>query len=268
MIKLYIFFSGLSFFYFQSTVYSQELKQIHSWAVRDVVDATSDFMGNLYISDEQGIISKYDKNGLLLLSYSGSNISPIHSVDVSHTSKIFGFYLENQSYLILDRFLNPLNEAVLNNSVIGYASETAYAADNNLWVFDQSDLSIKKINILNQVLVTTISISLIINNEEWDIKQIEEYQNRLYLYDNNKDIYVLDNYGNYIKKLEIKPDCNFWFSGESIIYVQQKKVFKFDLYNSEIVQIGTIGNTNNLLKVISANNLIYLITKSEIIVYG
>jgi hypothetical protein len=251
----------------QNFVYSQELQESYSWKVEDVVDATADHTGMLYVSNKQGIISKYDKNGLPLISYSGDNISPIYSIDVSHTSKIFGFYKDDQSYLILDRFLNPLNEAIFNTSLIGYASETAYAADNNIWIFDQSDLSVKKINLLNNTLQTTISVSLFITVEEWDIKQIEEYQNRLYVYNADKNVYVFDNLGNYIKRLNIMPNSNFWFDGEYLIYIEEGKILKFGLYNSEIRQIASIENSNDILKVISVNNFIYLIFKNNIIVY-
>jgi hypothetical protein len=246
---------------------SQELTEVYSWKAENIVDAAADHMGMLYVSNEKGIISKYDKKGRPLLSYSGEKISPINSIDVSHTAKIFGFFKDNQSYLILDRFLNPLNEALLNGSLIGYASETAYASDNNLWIFDQSDLSVKKISLINNALQTVISVSMFINTEEWDIRQIEEYQNRLYLYNSNGDVYVFDNLGNYIKSLVIRPSCNFCFKDDYLIYVQDQKILEYGLYNNEIKQIATTGNTNHIIKVISINNFIYLISKSRISVY-
>jgi len=267
LIKLCIFCFGLPVYHFQISAQSQELQLIHEWKVQEVIDATSDYTGNLYVSNEQGIISKYDKNGQLLLSYSGNLISPIYSIDVSHTAKIFGFYRENQSYLILDRFLNPLHETILNNSVVGYATETAYAADNNLWIFDQSDLSIKKIQLLNNILITTISVSLVIGENDWNIQQIEEYQNRLYLFNEGKDVYVFDNLGNYVKKLGINPECNFWFNGDYLVYIEQAAIYKLNLYNSDVEQIGHSGNTSSILKVISNDNFIYLISKDKIIVY-
>jgi hypothetical protein len=247
--------------------FSQELLLVHDWEVRGAVDATSDFSGNLYVSDEHGTILKFDMNGILKLSYSGSYISPIYSLDVSHTSKIFGFYRDNQAYFILDRFLNPVSESLLNNSIVGYATETAYSADNNIWIFDQSDLSLKKIDLLNDVLITVISMPFDFNNNGWDIQQIEEYQNRLYLYNSSKDIYVFDNLGNYIKELNIQPDCKFWFAGSSMIYKQGNGIFKIDLYSNQYQQIGILQDTTTILKVISANNFIYLVSKNKIRAY-
>ena len=243
------------------------MTRINSWKVESAVDATADHLGMLYVSNEKGVITKYNSNGFQLLSYSGNTTSPIYSIDVSHTAKIFGFFKENQSYLILDRFLNPLNEALLNSSIIGNVSETAYAPDNNLWIFDQSDLSVKKIDLINNTIHTVISVSLFINSEVWDIKQIEEYQNRLYLYNSNRDVYVFDNLGNYIKKLQIKPSCNFWFENDRMVYIQEQKIYKYGLYEGEIKQIATLEDTNQYIKIISINNFIYLISKNKIIVY-
>ena len=246
---------------------AQELKLVKEWTVNEVVDATSDFSGNLYLSDEHGMISKYDKNGSLQISYSGTINSSIYSIDASHTSKIFGFYRDQQSYLILDRFLNPLNEANLNPSFVGYAAETAYSADNNLWIFDQSDLTIKKINLLSNIVITSSAIPLIIAEEEWDLLQIEEYQNKLYLYNSSKEIYVFDNLGNYIRQLGINPDSKVCFNGSELIFVQDLRILALNIYNNEIREIGAFNNTNNTLKVISANNFIYLIYRNKISVY-
>ena len=160
-----------------------------------------------------------------------------------------------------------MNEALLNSSLIGYAYETAYASDNNLWIFDQSDLSVKKIDLINNYLHTEISLSLFIHTGEWDIKQIEEYQNRLYLYNSNQEVYVFDNLGNYIKNLEIKPSCKFWFEDDSMIYTQERKIYSYNLYNGEIRPIASMDDTNQYIKVISVNNFIYLISKNRIIVY-
>lgn len=267
LIKPGLVFVFLSFYTSFNNSFCQELKVINEWPVNGVVDATSDFSGNLYLSNEHGLISKYDKNGVLQISYSGTVKSSIYSIDASHTSKIFGFYRDQQSYLIMDRFLNPLNEANLNPSFAGYATETAYSADNNLWLFDQSDLSIKKINLLNNIVITSSAIPLVIAGEEWDLLQIEEYQNRLYLYNSSKDIYVFDNLGNYIRKLDINSDCKVCFSGNHLIFIQDARILAVNIYNNEISEIGILNNTNKVLKIISANNFIYLIFRNKISVY-
>lgn len=261
---VFVFLSIYTCFNYTS---AQELELINEWSVNDVVDATSDFSGNLYLSNEHGVISKYDKNGALQISYSGTVKSSIYSIDASHTSKIFGFYRDQQSYIILDRFLNPLNEANLNPSIIGFATETAYSANNNLWLFDQSDLSIKKINLISDVVVTSNAIPLMIAEEEWDLLQIEEYQNRLFLYNSSKDMYVFDNLGNYIRKLSINPDCKVSFNDSHLIFIQGDRILTLNIYNNEISEIGLLNNTNSVLKVISTNNFIYLIFKNKISVY-
>jgi hypothetical protein len=265
--KLSILFGGLSVFCFYHFASSQELSKIYEWEVDDAVDATSDLRGHLYISNAQGVIEKFNAEGIRLLSYSGNMTTPIYSIDVSHTSKIFGFYRDNQSYIILDKFLNPLNEALLNASIVGYATETAYASDNNLWVFDQSDLSIKKINILNDILINEITLSLVIRDHEWEVRQIEEYQNRIYLNNAGGDIYVFDRFGNFIKKLNIQADGSFCFSGEDLIYIEGDGIFKIDLYRNQTEQIARLQDTNHILKVISTNNFIYLVSKNKIVAY-
>ena len=158
-------------------------------------------------------------------------------------------------------------EAILDPSFVGYATETAYSADNNLWIFDQSDQSIKKISLLNNMVITSTALPLNISEEEWDLIQIEEYQNRLYLYNSSEDIYVFDNLGNYIRKLGVSSDCKVCFIGNNMAYIQGTKILLYDVYKNEITELGTLNNTNGILKVISANNFIYLIFRNKISVY-
>jgi hypothetical protein len=160
-----------------------------------------------------------------------------------------------------------LNEANLSPSVAGFVTETAYSADNNLWLFDQSDLSIKKVNLFSNAVITSSAIPLVIADEEWDLLQIKEYQNRIYLYNSSKDIYLFDNLGNYIRKLGISSDCQICFDGSQLVFIQDTKILALNIYNNEITEIGAIDSTNNILKIISANNFIYLIFRNKISVY-
>lgn len=261
-----IFISVFNFQYFHD-IYCQTLDSRFEWKVEDVMDAVADISGNVYISTYKGTVHKFNANGVELLSYSGNLIAPINSLDVSHTTKIFGFFKEDQFIIILDRFLNPVTETFLKANQTGNATLASFSADNNLWVFDQSSTSLRKINLMNDMIMTTITLQLIFNYETWNIIQMEEYQNRLYLYAEGHDVIVLDNLGNLIKKLPIQPDQKFSFAGSSMIYVQSAVINGIDIYSNEIREIGRVTETNDILKVISANNLIYLVLKNKIIAY-
>ena len=252
---------------YQIPAYSQDLVHIRDWESEDIVDACSDISGNIYISYQMGIIRKYNSEGVLLMSYSGDTPSPISSIDVSHSSKIFGLYRDSQSYILLDKFLNPLNQARINAVLIGYAVESAYSADNNLWIFDQSDLSVKKLSLINNMLVTSISLTLILNEIEWEIQQIEEYQNRIYFLNSTGEIFILDNLGNYVRKMELRTDSKIGFMGEYMYYVEGSGIFRYHLYLQEIEHVGRTGDAGEVIKLLPSNDLIYVIQKHKIIVF-
>jgi len=240
---------------------------VHEWETAETIDATSDLSGNIYLTDNNGAITKFDQNGIYQISYSGSGMTPVSSIDVSHITKIFGFYQESQSYILLDRFLNPLTASELNPATSGFVTAAAYGADNNLWIFDQSNLSIKRINLLNDVLITSNAVPLLLGGDEWDLIQMEEYQNRLYLLNMDKKVYVFDNLGNYIRELEIRSDCKFSFQEGKLMYVRDGEVMSYDLYDNTQSALGRINNSKGLIKVISNNNFIYLVHRNKISAY-
>lgn len=255
----------LIFLWLQAPALSQELVPIYEWEYGDIVDASSDISGSIYVSNKKGVITKYSEKGDVLISYSGDNTIPISSIDVSRSSKIFGFYRDSQSYILFDRFLNPLNQARINSAFIGYATESAYSADDNLWVFDQTDLTVKKVNMLNHNLVTSISLALIVEDIEWDIQQIEDYQNRIYLLNSTGEIFILDNMGNFIRKMEIMSDSCLGFKGDYLFYAAGPGIFSYHLYNQEYQQLISLEDAGDVLKVISTNNFLYLIFRNKII---
>jgi len=247
-------------------VVAQNLITVKQWKVEDITDITFDQYNGIYLADELGTITKYDLEGNQLLSYSSEMIFPINTIDVSHTNKIFGFYQTNQSYILLDRYLNVLNQSTFNPDFIGFAVVAAFSSDNNLWIFDGSDFTLKKLNLITGKLMTSIALSLIITENHLDIIQIDEYQNRLYLNNQDKNILVLDNMGNFIKSLPVQPEGKFCFNNNNIVYIRNNTISLYDIYNNDIMTIGTFTEGYNPLKIIQLQEEYYLAVKDKIIV--
>lgn len=245
---------------------AQNLTSVKQWKVEDITDIALDRYNGIYIADELGTITKYDQEGNQLLSYSSEIIFPLNTIDVSHTNKIFGFYQNNQSYILLDRYLNVLNQSTFNPDIIGFAIVAAFSSDNNLWIFDGSDFTLKKLNLITGELMTSIALSLIITENQLDIIQIDEYQNRLYLNNKDNNILVLDNLGNFIKSFPIQPEGKFWFSNNNVVYIRKKTVYLFDIYKNDIKVAGTFMEDDKPLKIIQLNEQFILANKDKIIV--
>ena len=125
----------------------------------------------------------------------------------------------------------------------------------------------KKLNLISGKLMTSIALSLIITENHLDIIQIDEYQNRLYLNNQDKNILVLDNMGNFIKSLPVQPEGKFCFNNNNIVYIRNNTISLYDIYNNDIMTIGTFTEGYNPLKIIQLQEEYYLAVKDKIILF-
>ena len=77
--------------------------------------------------------------------------------------------------------------------------------DGNIWLFDQSDFSIKKYNPTLKEVIFYTPLNNFIQSEE-EIYFMREYQNKLFIASENNGVLMFDNMGSYIKNIAIKED--------------------------------------------------------------
>jgi len=233
-----------------------------------ITDATIDIEGNIYVSTKRGTIIKFDSLFTELFTFASDDIIPLTSIDVSFHFRIFGFYQVNQSYFILDRHFKALFHGNFDTVTIGNGTAATYATDNSLWIFDDADLSLKKLNpTLNQIEVN-IKLPLLIQAEEYLVNQLEAYQNRIFVNNYLHGIYVFDQFGNYLKKLPVSTNSKFTIYRESLIFIADAFLKSINIYSNEIVELGEIPDVKGLLKIILYDDNIYLIYPESILQFN
>jgi hypothetical protein len=212
-----------------------------------ITDAEFDLQGNIYLSTQQGSIIKFDSSYHELVSFATDQVIPITSIDVSNRFRIFGFFRNNQSYVILDQNLRLLNESPFDPRIIGNGVGACYASDQTIWVFDDLDFSLKKFNpSLNQVAIN-IQLPLLLGADSYLIAQLEEHQNRIYVNNSENGIYVLDSFGKFLKKLKISTKHVFKIFREKLYYIDQSTVKAIHIYTNEVEIFPGIKSPENLI---------------------
>jgi hypothetical protein len=233
-------------------------------ALEGITDAEMDRFGNLFLSTEQGSIIKYDSSYRKVLTYSSGYVLPVTSLDAGNNFRIFGFYKSGQRCLLLDRNFRLLNELDVNEWA-GNVSAAAYASDNSLWLFDEMDLSLSKIDPqLNQVTFT-VKLPLIIRPDKFSVIQLEEYQNRLYLNNMENGVYVFDLFGNLLLQAEISTRHFFKFHGEKLFFIDQNYVKSFHIYLNTIETVQEIRKSVEMVAVLGNDNQIFLVYHDHVI---
>ncbi len=185
-----------------------------------------DRYGLFYIADQDGNIFKYDTTGALLITYSPPKKADVTLLEAWRNINIFVFYRSFQEYVLLDRFLSPSPNNRLESFSIGFARLATFSYDNNMWVIDETDFSLKKYNLMYGKIDLHTPLDLLLDPSLYDMNFIKEYQNLVFINDKNSGILVFDNMGNYKARIPVKglPMLGFY---DDEIYFQEEGNLRF-----------------------------------------
>jgi hypothetical protein len=210
---------------------AQSLAHSHSVPIKAPIAISTDRQGNIYVADTKGSLNKYEQNGRPIVHFSPQKLAVPSLVEAWFGLQTFIFYRDFQEYTLLDRFLNPTPNYRFPEEMVGFARMATLAPDNNLWIFDDSDFSLKKFNPRQNNLISKNPLDLLLNLRNYDITYMREYQNNLYVSDKNSGILVFDNLGNYRKKLPFSGLDTFGFADDELFYLKDGQLHFFNLYS-------------------------------------
>jgi hypothetical protein len=169
----------------------------------DIADVSMDNLDNLYIISSTGQVRKFNNKGDSAGIYNQvRNFGKLHSMDISNSLKPVLFYKDFSTIVILDRFLSQRSILDLRKVNILQASAAALSYDNQLWVFDEFDNKLKKVDDQGNLILSTPDFRMIFN-ENIRPTRIMNDNGLVYLADTAKGVYVFDNYGTFKKKLPV-----------------------------------------------------------------
>lgn len=249
-------------------------KLIKKKSLKPITAAAIDKKKHLYIADTEGNITQYDSLGHQLLAYSPEKIGTVTSMTTSQTMRLFIFYRDFQEYVILNRFLDQTSRQKLVQEEVGFVKLATLASDNNIWIFDETEVSIKKYNPqLNKVIAKT-SLDLMFNNQSQEVILLQEYENLLYLVDQKSGILIFDNLGNFKKKLAYTGVTGLTVFDRKLYIIHNQQLKCINLYNINskdssiaISNLSIEAKTHVSFPFITST-LLFWITPSSLLIYS
>jgi hypothetical protein len=234
----------------------------------DFSSFTVDNLDNIYLITSGNQLKKININGDSLGIYNDvRTYGQLVSVDVSNPLKILLYYKDFSSIVELDRLLSVLNTVNLRTQNIFSVKAVATSYDNNIWLFDEGDRELKKIDDNGNVLLTTVDFSLLFDSVP-SPTQIIDRDGFVYLYDPNKGFYIFDYYGSLKNKIPFLHwnsvdifDKNIYGFTDSILY-------QYKLGSLNLVQYALPAAFNNSLQIKPGNNKVYLLKKDGIEIFS
>jgi hypothetical protein len=225
-----------------------------------------DTKDNLFLSSTAGDIYQFDRSGKQTNLFSPPRQGRLTQLEASWTVNIFSFSADLQEYRILDRFLNPLYENGFLLADVILAKAATLGNNNVVWVWDESDLSLKSIDYLRNLVIQSQPLNLIVNSKDLEVIDIREFKNRLFMNILNEGIFIFDNQGNLIRKIKLMLTEKMCFYNEHLFWVENNFLMSVSIKTQEIFKVAQIESSASISIQIGQDRLA-IIQKDKVLLY-
>ncbi len=164
-------------------------------------DFEIDNLGNLYLVGRQQQLKKLSAMlDSIAVFNDKKHFGRLYSIDVSNPLKVLLFFRDFGMIIVLDRLLNVRTILNLRTSGIQQASAITQSYDNNIWVYDELENMVKKLDESGNLLVSSPDFRVVFD-EPPQPQSLCDFNKFLYAYDSTLGLLVMDYYGAYKNKL-------------------------------------------------------------------
>lgn len=227
-----------------------------------------DQLGELYIIDNNNQLKKYDQQGDSIGVFNQvTKFGKLSYVEAQNPWKTILFYENFATIVLLDKYLNYLTSINLPQQNIFQVRAVTTSYDNNIWLFDEQENKLKKIDDQGNNLFETVDFRLLFDSVP-SPKKIIDRDGFVYLYDPQKGLYIFDYYGSFKSRLP--------FLHWTDIAIIDKKIYGFDkehfyrysppLPDEEEFNLSPDLQDNNSINV--SNHKIYVLKNQQLKIYS
>lgn len=226
-----------------------------------------DVLGNIYLITEKNQLKKIRANGDSLAVFNDvKKFGNPTLLDVSNPLKILLYYKNFSSVIILDRFLAVRNTINFRNQNIFKVKTLANSYDNNIWIFDEQNVSLKKINDEGNVLSETLDLRQLFDTVP-SPTQITDKNNFVYMYDESKGFYIFDYYGSYKNNLPFLHWKHIAVNNNKLMGFVGDTFYSYEINSINLKSYKLPAFFNDYIDIKTMNGKIYLLKKAGVEIY-
>lgn len=227
-----------------------------------------DVLDNLYLITAGNSLKKIDARGDSVAVFNDvKKYGNPSLIDVSNPLKILVYYKNFSTVVILDRLLTLRNSINLRKMNIFSVKTLATSYDNNIWLFDEQDFKLKKIDDDGKVLQETTDWRLLMDAVPLP-EQIIDRENFVYLYDEQKGFFIFDYYGSFKNNLPFLHWKHTAISGNKIYGFFDSRLYSYELKTLSLKDYIIPAFFENYADIKTMNGKVYLLKKDGVEIYS
>lgn len=233
----------------------------------DFTYMSTDILGNLYLISSGNRLMKRNANGDSVAVFNEvRKYGNPSDIDVSNPMKVIVYYRNFSTAVILDRFLSVRNTIDLRRVQIFNARTVANSYDNNLWVFDEQEFKLKKIDDEGRLMQESADLRLVLDSVP-AVTQILDQDNQVYLYDRDKGFFIFDYYGGWKNRLPLLQWEHIAISGKTLYGFSGRKMYSYALGTLDLQSFELPQSLGDFQSVCINNGKIYLLKQGGVDIY-
>ncbi|WP_121353974.1 NHL repeat-containing protein [Flavisolibacter nicotianae] len=201
----------------------------------DIAAVAIDNLDNLYVVSSTGQLKKFNSRGDSVGVFNGLRAyGKLQTVDVTNPLRLLLFYKDFSTVVILDRLLASRASIDLRRHNVLQPAAVGLSYDNNIWVFDQYDNKLKKLDESGNLLLETPDFRQLFASSVTPQKIISD-NGLVYLADSAQGLFVFDHYGTYKRTIPLKNggDLDVWSGKVVRLSDGAVRVYNPDLFTEQ-----------------------------------
>ena len=229
---------------------------------------TANNLGELFILNTNNQLKKYNEKGDSIGVFNlVTKYGKLTYVEAQNPWKTILFYEQYATILLLDKYLNMLTNINLRDRSIFKVKAVTISYDNNIWLFDEQENKLKKIDDSGKELFASNDFRNIFDTVPTPVKLIDA-DGYLYLYDPTLGLYKFDYYGKFIARLPFLNWKTFAVYGKAIYGIDDESFYRFIPPIPIPEEVKLIDELKNNYSIKILNSKIYCLKNNVLNIYS
>lgn len=223
-----------------------------------------DNIGNVF-TVKDGEMSKYSLTGKFIMKNSAMTFGRITSLDASNALKMILFFQDLSQVIYMDNQLSQRGDRV-ELDVLGYFQTTSVCRSYNdgFWIYDQTTFELNRFTEQLEISAQSGNLAQVLDFVPAP-NYMREYNNWLYVNDEEQGVLVFDWYGSYTKTIPVKGLSKFVIRANKLFFISDNALQSYDLKTSQFAQTN-IPDLEIKDFSIFEDNLV-VITQNQLMIY-
>ena len=187
-------------------------------------------------------------------------------IDVTNPLKALLYYKNYSTVVMLDRLLTVRNNINLRKQNIFYVNNVTLSYDNYIWIFDEEDFRLKKIDEEGKLLQSSIDWRMLFDTVPAPVKMIDR-DNFVYLYDPAKGFYIFDYYGGFKTRLTFLNWTNVEVNANTVYGFGDNELYSYQLKSLQLKTYKLPAFFGKFISIKAMNGKVYLLNEKGVDIY-